>query len=110
MKKTLLTLVLLSQALALPVSARVSYKCPTLDRDHISQLAIAKTLHINRMVLTPLNDASRDIMKSATQSVSDIVAVAPKDPYDDVNGVCVYALTVNGTHHGDASIKVRADN
>lgn len=108
-KMILLCLVLLMHTLTLPAFARVRYACPSLERDHISQLAISKSLVINQLVLTPLNDASIAIMKSATKNVSDTVDVTPQSEYDDINSVCVYQLSVNGTHHGDASIKVRSN-
>ncbi len=85
------------------------HTCPTLDRDHISQLAISKSLAINHLLLKPLNDASISIMKSATAKIGDRVDVTAKSEIDDTYGVCIYTLSINGNHHGDASVLVRSD-
>jgi hypothetical protein len=111
MKKIIvLSLVLLSQALTLPAFARSTYICPNLDRDHISQLAISKSLIINQLKLKPLDEASIDIMKSATKNVSDRVDVTRENEHANVISACVYKLSVNGNHHGDASVLVGSDS
>lgn len=109
-RMTILGLVFLSQTLALPAFARVTYKCPSLDRDHISQLAISKSLVINNLILKPLDAESIQTMKSATKNVSDAVDVKPQSEYDNFNGVCIYQLSVNGNPHGSASIVVRSES